>query len=108
MRLTRQALTAGSLALAAALAAPAGLAQWGPWGRPAWGPYAPPVVTYEDVDTFYGPLGPSWADIRRIERRSAWRGLGVPADVPSPLGPSPTEIRRFERQMFLRGLGYPY
>jgi len=74
MRLDRKALTVGVFGIASALVAPAGLGQWGPWGGPAWGPPAPPVVTYEDVDVFYGPLGPSWADIRRIERRSAWQG----------------------------------
>jgi len=104
MRLDRKALTVGVFGIASALVAPAGLGQWGPWGGPAWGPPAPPVVTYEDVDVFYGPLGPSWADIRRIERRSAWQGPGFP----SPLGPSPTEIRRVERHLFLRSMGLPY
>jgi hypothetical protein len=97
------------LVLAGLLATGAPLAQWappapGPYYGPA-GPYGPRVLTYEDRDFFFNPFGPTWTDIRRVERRGFWQGLGVPGQVPSPLGPSPTEIRRQERMMLHRSLG---
>lgn len=105
MRYVAKGLVVAGLALSAVSSGPA-VAQWGPW--PGVAPPAPPVLTVEEREQFYSPYGPSGTDVRRIERRSFWQGMGAPQAVPSPIGPSPSEIRREQRQWFYRGMGFPY